>query len=354
MNSPTFTLGVRSPQQIGPLDENFSSDEIQTSPPQRPPRVNRQRAGSATSLSVGIQHYQYSHHQQQSSPWQSPRSTPNSYNMTYSSMPSSPMSFQLPPSAREDHPRAGSISYGSCTSPPIQIQIPRSSSSSAASSYRTPRLSPGLCGGMGSGGLTMSSMPPLSLPSSFLEEQPDYVEYYSDVGLMEQQRRHLQHRQREAQAPHSSPIHPHHPPSMQRRSTVDYPTAGALNRHTNQLQIPSNGLFLPSPHLSPSTSPLSSDFPSLSIGMCSSGLHVWCENAEHGLRVNWSSKYQANEDGCSESFFFFVCARNTKVGEWQRMTSDSGTWHTINFTWQGAKVQCYSGLLSPEGGNCLR
>lgn len=104
----------------------------------------------------------------------------------------------------------------------------------------------------------MSSMPPLSLPTSLMQEHLNYPEL-SDVGFAEQSQ------QRETRAPHSAPIHPLRQ-STQRRSTMDYPTAASINRHAQQqLQIPANGFMLPSPHLSPSTSPLSTEFPSLSL-----------------------------------------------------------------------------------------
>ncbi|KAF9113002.1 hypothetical protein BGX27_002398 [Mortierella sp. AM989] len=164
------------------------------------------------------------------------------------------MSFQLPPSAftptREESMRSGSISGYTTPSHPIQIPPVRSPSSSA-SSYRTPHISPGLNGGMG--GMAMSSMPPLSLPGTFLEEQSDYAEYYSDVGNQPQ------HHQRQLQ--HATPIFTHS--SVHRHQTADYLNSGALSPH-GQLHG-GDAMFLHSPLLSPTVSPLTGDFPSLSL-----------------------------------------------------------------------------------------
>ncbi|KAI7828982.1 hypothetical protein BC939DRAFT_442432 [Gamsiella multidivaricata] len=100
-------------------------------------------------------------------------------------------------------------------------------------------------------------MPPLTLPDAFLEEQSDYAEYYSDVGLVEQQQRQMQS--------HSLAIHSH--PSVHRQATLDFPASPSLYRHAQpQLQQRSDGSsLLPSPLMSPLTSPLSGEFPSLSL-----------------------------------------------------------------------------------------
>ncbi|KAI1318247.1 hypothetical protein EDD11_006943 [Mortierella claussenii] len=225
----------------------------------------------------GSQYYQHYHQQQQqrqydqymsSSPPSSrpsPRSTPNSYSIPYLSQPSSPMSFQLPPSAlsptKEESLRSGSISYQSSNGYGTNshpIQIPQQSPSSSASSYRTPRMSPGMNGGgNGLSGLPISSMPPLTLPDAFLEEQSDYAEYYSDVGIVSQQ--HHQQRQRHFQqqlqqmqyqnAMLSLSISPQH--SYRQQQVTDYTS--------------SQHMSLPSPLLSPTVTPLSGEFPSLSL-----------------------------------------------------------------------------------------
>lgn len=106
----------------------------------------------------------------------------------------------------------------------------------------------------------MTAMPPLSLPEAFLEEQDDYEEYYSDVGIQEQQH-----------AYQSTPLHIRH--SSLYQQSLDYPTSAALNRQAQQLQQPPQqppgSTCLPSPHMTPTTSPLSGEFPSLSLGKCS-------------------------------------------------------------------------------------
>ncbi|KAG0315969.1 hypothetical protein BGZ99_007147 [Dissophora globulifera] len=306
MNSTPITPGVRSPQQVklGYSNSTYSSDEIQTGIPQRPPRPNRQRADSTTSSTVsGSQYYQQYYQQQQQQQQQhrqyqqqqydyasssppsaraSPRSTPISYGMSYPSQPSSPMSFQLPPSAlapsREESLRSGSISYQTNNGYDLNslpIQIPSMSTSAAVASYQTPRMSPGSNGGTG---YSSSPLPPLSLPDSFLEEQSDYAEYYSDVGITDQQQQlqqQLQQRQQLLQQQYQQqqqqlqqlqhqvqeqPIHSH---SIHRQHTMDYPSSASQGRLTQQLSMGS--LFLPSPHMSPAASPLSSEFPALNL-----------------------------------------------------------------------------------------
>ncbi|KAF9550387.1 hypothetical protein EC957_000689 [Mortierella hygrophila] len=95
-------------------------------------------------------------------------------------------------------------------------------------------MSPGMNGG--SAGLTMASMPPLSLPESFLEEQSDYAEYYSDVGFA------------------SGPItmQPHRPIHLTTRESSIGPADVRQSHHQS-------GMFLPSPHLTPTLAPLADD-----------------------------------------------------------------------------------------------
>ncbi|KAF9933589.1 hypothetical protein BGZ67_004198 [Mortierella alpina] len=297
--SSSTPSSLRSPQQYKSHPSSaYSSDEISITIPQRPPRSSRQRSESTSSASLSSAHYYQHYHNHQhnylnpqhqqlyeqymsSSPPSlkpSPRSTTSSYAMsTYSSQPSSPMSFQLPPSAlsstrEEHHLRSGSVSLHPSSgynnqslmhSNPIQIPAMPSTLSSASSSYRTPRLSPGISGG-GSGSLFMTAMPPLSLPEAFLEEQADYEEYYSDVGFQEQQH-----------AYQSTPLHIRH--SSVHQQSLDYPTSATLNRHAQQLQQqpqqPAESTFLPSPHMTPTTSPLSGEFPSLSLDDSVSSRH---------------------------------------------------------------------------------
>lgn len=256
-SSSSLSGGVpRSPQSTNSFTNSaFSSDEIPTAIPQRPPRLNRSRAESTSSPTMsGAQYYQHYHSGQQPQQYDqyvaiSPRSTPNTYSQAYSSQPTSPSSFILPPSAftpaREEHIRTGSISYHPANgyagthSHPIQIPMV----SHQQSSYTTPRMSPGMNGG--SAGLAMASMPPLSLPESFLEEQSDYAEYYSDVGF--------------ASGPLTMQSHrPIHQPT--RDSIIG--TAGVRQSHHQ------SGMFLPSPHLTPTLAPLAGEFSSMSLGKC--------------------------------------------------------------------------------------
>ncbi|KAG0380869.1 hypothetical protein BGX24_003730 [Mortierella sp. AD032] len=123
---------------------------------------------------------------------------------------------------------------------PIQIPV-GSQSSSLSPTYITPRVSPGMNGG--SGGLTMTSMPPLSLPEAFLEEQSDYAEYYSDVGFA------------------SGPLTIQTRPSMHHQPMRDSMQHGYVVRHSHQ---PSS-MFLPSPHLTPTLAPLAGEFSSMSL-----------------------------------------------------------------------------------------
>jgi hypothetical protein len=254
MSSSTLSGGApRSPQSTNSYSNSaFSSDEIPTAIPQRPPRLNRSRAESTSSPTMsGAQYYQHYHPSQQQQQQQydqyvalTPRPTPNTYSQAYSSQPTSPSSFILPPSAftptREEHIRSGSISYhpangyAGTRSNPIQIPI------GSHSTYTTPGMSPGMNGG--SAGLTMASMPPLSLPESFLEEQSDYAEYYSDVGFA------------------SGPL------TIQPRRSIHQPTRdsmlGPAVLHSHQ----SSAVFLPSPRLTPTLAPLAGEFSSMSLG----------------------------------------------------------------------------------------
>ncbi|KAG0050823.1 hypothetical protein BGZ83_004408 [Gryganskiella cystojenkinii] len=282
MSVTMASSNLRSPQHIKPHITNsnsngggnaYSSDELPTITPNAPQRPPRQRHGSvSTSPSMsGSQYYQHYHqqhlqhqqHQQQQYQYEQYMSSspPSSRPSPRSSQPSSPMTFQLPPSAlsttREESLRSGSISYhpstnGGYNTQPIQVPQLSSSSSSAASSYRTPQMTPGMNGGGGSGGLAMAMMPPLSLPDSFLDDQEDYAEYYSDVGFSGTATRQ-QHQLTNIQ---TMPILLQH---QQLHQSMDYPLSPASNRNGQQ------GGFLPSPHMTPAVSPLSDDFPSLSL-----------------------------------------------------------------------------------------
>jgi hypothetical protein len=255
---------LRSPQHMKTHNAAYNSDEIQTGgiPSVAPPRPPRQRHGSVSSSVMSgsqyyqpyqPQHYQYENYMSSSPP--SSRPSPRS------SQPSSPLTFQLPPSAlsstREESMRSGSISYhpnnnlNNYNTQPIQVPQLSPCTSSAASSYRTPQMTPGMNGGGGSGGLVMSMMPPLSLPESFLEDQCDYAEYYSDVGFSNPPLRQPQ--QRQLSNIQTMPIHLQH-------HQMDYPMSPGSVRNGHQ------GGFLPSPHLTPTVSPLSDDFPSLTLG----------------------------------------------------------------------------------------
>ncbi|KAF9188797.1 hypothetical protein BGZ51_000321 [Haplosporangium sp. Z 767] len=109
-------------------------------------------------------------------------------------------------------------------------------------------MSPGMSGNGGyvSAGLVMTPMPPLTLPEAFLEEQSDYAEYYSDVGITSTPQ--ILPSQQQSLSPQSIPIqhrqHPYSAPSQ----TIDYA------QHSHQ-----ESMFLSSPHMTPTTSPLSDD-----------------------------------------------------------------------------------------------
>lgn len=270
---------ARAPQGYrNGLDSASNSDEILYSGiPQRPPRSNRKQSDATASPTLnGSQYYQHFQQQQPTSgaiqdpyyspstysqsPKPSPRSTPLVYGGGYSGqVPPSPMSFQLPPSAlsaREDSLRSGSISQQGQYQQQQQQQ----------QQYRSPRMAPGspshsssrspLQSGMVSGAMP----PPLTLPGSFLEDQLDYAEYYaSDVGILstpiipppQQQQQHL------LSPVNSGPLSPWHVQQQQQNLYSQH------QQQQQQQQHQSSGL--PSPHMTPNTSPLQIDFPSLSL-----------------------------------------------------------------------------------------
>lgn len=95
----------------------------------------------------------------------------------------------------------------------------------------------------------MASMPPLSLPESFLEEQSDYAEYYSDVGFASGPLTLQSHR----------PIH----------QPLHQPTRDSVIGHAGVRQSQhQSGIFLPSPHLTPTLAPLAGEFSFMSLGKC--------------------------------------------------------------------------------------
>ncbi|KAF9398653.1 hypothetical protein BGZ94_005947 [Podila epigama] len=283
----TATSGPRSPQFFKPSSSTSSSaqnsDEILNgSIPQRPPRQNRQRSGSTSSPTMSgsqyFQHYQHPlghaqqdphhpHHQQQQyytssaaqSPRPSPRSHPNNaYGYPSQPPPPSPMSFQLPPSAfssREDSLRSGSIPYPPNHNPSYHnsTQSIHHGSSSSASSYRSPHVSPGLP----AGAMNMTNLPPLTLPKYFLEDQSDYAGYYSDVGIVS--------------TPQLLPGHQHltlqTTPMTTSSLNRQQPSPGADSNASGSRQNQRSGpIFLPSPHLTPTASPLMNDFANMSLG----------------------------------------------------------------------------------------
>lgn len=271
------TGAYRSPQVYKKTSSAPSSDEITNvgngSGPQRPPRQSRQRSESTTSSPTitGAQYYQHFQAQQQpqdpyyapssnSSPRPSPRSTPNTYGMGYpppSQVPPSPGGFQLPPSAlsistREDSIRSASISYNQ--------QQYQTTTHSSSSSYRSPHMSPGLPSSNGN----MSMMPPpLTLPDSFLEDQSDYAGYYaSDVGILSSPQ--LLPNQHQLPTPMSSgSLISRQQQSSHYLQTAELPVAPS--RHSSRGAGNGGNVFLPSPHMTPTTSPLQIDFPSLSL-----------------------------------------------------------------------------------------
>lgn len=241
--------------------------------PQRPPRQNRNRSESASSPTISgsqyFQHYQHPPQQQQQdqyyassshshSPRPSPRSTPNTYGYTSQQPPPpSPMSFQLPPSAfasRDDSLRSGSIPYPPNANPSYHPghsgQIHQNSSTSSGSSYRSPHMSPGL-----PSSVNLPNVPPLTLPDSFLEDQSDYAGYYSDVGAFSTTQILPQQHMLQPAPLNTTPL-----PRQQSFSQGDSPLSPSRQGHR------SGPIFLPSPHLTPTASPLLNDFSSMSLG----------------------------------------------------------------------------------------
>ncbi|KAF9568377.1 hypothetical protein EC968_002945, partial [Mortierella alpina] len=121
-------------------------------------------------------------------------------------------------------------------------------------------MSPGLPSSSGN----MSMMPPpLALPDSFLEDQSDYAGYYaSDVGILSspQQLSNSNHL--------PTPLNSGSFVSRQQQNshylqTTELPVAPS--RHSSRGAGNGGNGFLPSPHMTPTTSPLQIDFPSLSL-----------------------------------------------------------------------------------------
>ncbi|KAG0371897.1 hypothetical protein BGX24_001018 [Mortierella sp. AD032] len=132
-------------------------------------------------------------------------------------------------------------------------------------------MSPGL---PSSGNLQMVP-PPLSLPDSFLEDQSHYAGYYSsDVGILSSPPLlstpqvlsspqlspdpHYQQQQHQLHSPmNSGNLHPrqHHP---------GYPHSPDIPPRQGSRSAGA-GMTLPSPHMTPTTSPLHNDFPNLSL-----------------------------------------------------------------------------------------
>ncbi|KAF9929851.1 hypothetical protein FBU30_001164 [Linnemannia zychae] len=271
---------LRSPQAHRSSSSTSNSDEL-FSPngiPQRPPRQSRQHSESSSSPIMTAS--QYNNHFQMDpyytpsihsqSPRPSPRSTPNHTYGYQTSQAPSPMAFQLPPSAmsgsgRDDSIRSGSISYPHSTQ---QQQAYQSGNVSSASSYRSPHMSPGL---PSSGNLQMMP-PPLTLPDSFLEDQDDYAGYYSsDVGILSSQILTSSH------AMSSPQLSPDYYQQQQQHLHTPVNSGSLYTRphqgYTYSPEIPprqgsrSGGgqISLPSPHITPTTSPLTNDFPNLSL-----------------------------------------------------------------------------------------
>ncbi|KAF9438955.1 hypothetical protein BGZ76_002618 [Entomortierella beljakovae] len=248
------STGVRSPQAYRSTGNGAYSDELQSANPQRPPRTDRQRSESNASNVMNSQ--QYHHHfspqqQHQQDPYymnpgqsHSPQTTSNAYTTNYhpSQVPPSP-SFRLPPSALSHQ---DSIPPRSASIPNTPKQYPNSSSNS----IRSPHISPGLSSN--SAGSVIP--PPLSLPDSFLEDQLDYAGYYSDVGLSTQQI--LTHPQ--IQTPGNSG-------SLRQNYYLQSAELGSPSRQGSRSGATSvHSGFLPSPHMSPVTSP-QVDLSSLSL-----------------------------------------------------------------------------------------
>lgn len=282
---------IRAPQTYrSGSGSNPNSDEIQFNGiPQRPPRSNRKQSDATASPTMnGSQYFQHFQQQQQhqqpisgtlqdpyyasstysQSPKPSPRSNPLSYGNYSGPVPPSPMTFQLPPSAlssREDSLRSGASSQLSQYPPQQQQQ----------QQYRSPRMAPGSPTHSSStrsppqSGMISGTMPPpLTLPGSFLEDQLDYAEYYaSDVGILsssssimppsQQHQMQQQHQQQQQQQHLQSPVNsgPLSPWQQQQQQQQYYSQQQQYQQHQS----------LPSPHMTPTTSPLQIDFPSLSL-----------------------------------------------------------------------------------------
>ncbi|KAF8936268.1 hypothetical protein BGZ58_004406 [Dissophora ornata] len=158
-------------------------------------------------------------------------------------------------STRDDSLRSGSISY---LSQQQQQQYPHSSSSS----FRSPHLSPGLP----SSGSLAPMPPPLSLPDSFLEDQSDYAGYYSsDVGIFSSPQFPQQQQQQQQQQPQQQ-YSPMNSGSLNSRQLYFPPSSELPLTPSRQGSIGGGqSVFLPSPHMTPTTSPLQIDFPALSL-----------------------------------------------------------------------------------------
>ncbi|KAF9543616.1 hypothetical protein EC957_000620 [Mortierella hygrophila] len=276
------STGLRSPQAYRSTGSASNSDEIMhhssNGLPQRPPRQSRQRSESSSSpimtASQYNSHFQsdpyYTPSTHSQSPRPSPRSTPNTYGYQSSQVPPSPMTFQLPPSAmstssRDESMRSGSISYPHQQQQQQQQQY-QSGNISSASSYRSPHISPGLP----SSGSVQMMPPPLALPDSFLEDQSDYAGYYSsDVGILSSPQllstpqvlsspQLLSDPQQQLQSPmNSGNLYP-------RQHHTGYPHSPDIPPRQGSRSAGA-GMALPSPHMTPTTSPLQNDFPNLSL-----------------------------------------------------------------------------------------
>jgi hypothetical protein len=271
--------GPRAPQTYrSGSGSNLNSDEIQFNGiPQRPPRSNRKQSdATASPMMSGSQYFVHFPQSQPSSgtlqdPYyasstysQSPKPSPRSYGNYSGPVPPSPATFQLPPAAlssREDSLRSGSISQQS----QYQQQQPQQQS------YRSPRMLPGspsLTHSSGtrsppqSGMISGTMPPPLTLPGSFLEDNLDYAEYYaSDVGILSS----------------SSIIPPSHQPQQQQQHLQSPVNSGPLSpwqqqqqqqQYYSQQQQYQQHQSLPSPHMTPTTSPLQRFFSSLFSQAC--------------------------------------------------------------------------------------
>ncbi|KAF9369399.1 hypothetical protein CPB97_003623, partial [Podila verticillata] len=211
MNTVAAT-GPRSPQFYKPTGGTSAqnSDEILSGGiPQRPPRQNRNRSESSSSPTI---------------------------------------------SGRDDSLRSGSIPYLPNANPSYHSghsgQNHQNGSTSSASSYRSPHMSPGL---PASGNLP--NVPPLTLPDSFLEDQSDYAGYYSDVGAFSTTQILPQQHMLQPTPLNTAPL-----PRQQSFSQGDSPLSPSSRQGHR-----SGPIFLPSPHLTPTASPLMNDFSNMSL-----------------------------------------------------------------------------------------